>query len=86
MSRISICLAAAVAIALAALVPLPAQAGSGDGYVEGGYGLGWYGGRPYYYTPFGAYGGNSYQYRSETTGLFPSATVIAATIIASGIA
>ena len=64
MSRFSICLAAA-AIALTALMPLPAQAGSGDGYVEGGYGLGWYGGRPYYYTPFGAYGGNAYQFRSD---------------------
>ena len=36
----------------------PAAAGGRDGYVEGGYGLGWYGGRPYYYRPFGAYGGS----------------------------
>jgi hypothetical protein len=65
MSRFSICLAAMAVVT--ALMPPPAQAGSGDGYVEGGYGLGWYGGRPYYYyyTPFGAYGGNSYQYRSD---------------------
>jgi hypothetical protein len=66
MSKFSICLAAAATIALAALMPEPASAGSGDGYVEGGYGLGWYGGRPYYYTPFGVYGGNAYQYRSDT--------------------
>ena len=41
----------------------PAAAGGRDGYVEGGYGLGWYGGRPCYCRPFGAYGGSSYQYR-----------------------
>ena len=66
MSKISICLAATATIALAALMPAPASAGSGDGYVEGGYGLGWYGGRPYYYRPFGVYGGNTDQYRSDT--------------------
>jgi hypothetical protein len=65
MSKFSICLAATATIALAALMPAPASAGSGDGYVEGGYGLGWYGGRPYYYTPFGVYGSNAYQYRSD---------------------
>jgi hypothetical protein len=65
MSRISIFLATITAAAVTVLVPPSAQAGPGDGYVEGGYGLGWYGGRPYYYTPFGAYGGNSYQYRSD---------------------
>jgi len=63
MSKFAICLAATAAIALTALLPEPAAAGGRDGYVEGGYGLGWYGGRPYYYRPFGAYGGSSYQYR-----------------------
>ena len=71
MSRLSICLAAIAVVVITALMPPPAQAGSGDGYVEGGYGLGWYGGRPYYYTPFGAYGGNSYQYRSDDDRLLP---------------
>jgi hypothetical protein len=56
MSSFSICLAAAVAIAFATLIPGPASAGAQHGCVEGGYGLGWKGGRPYYYTPFGVYG------------------------------
>ena len=64
MSKFPIFLAATVAIAFSALLPAPASAGGRDGYVEGGYGLGWYGGRPYYYTPFGEYGGQpSYQRR-----------------------
>ena len=61
MKKIPICFATAAAIALAALLPQPASAGGGC--VEGGYGLGWKGGRPYYYTPFGVYGGDCYQYR-----------------------
>ena len=56
MSKFSTYLAATTAIALAALMPAPASAGARDGCVEGGYGLGWKGGRPYYYTPFGVYG------------------------------
>jgi hypothetical protein len=64
MSKFPICLAATVAVALAALLPAPASAGGRGGYVEGGYGLEWYGGRPYHYTPFGEYGGQpSYQRR-----------------------
>jgi hypothetical protein len=62
MSKRTICIAVVGTIALAALLPAPASARY-NGYVEGGYGLGWYGGRPYYYRPFGVYGGNSYQYR-----------------------
>lgn len=61
MSKLSVCFAAT--IALTAFIPASASAGPGDGYVEGGYGLGWYGGRPYYYRPFGVYGDYSYQYR-----------------------
>ena len=43
--------------------------GATIGCVEGGYGLGWKGGRPYYYTPFGVYGSydcynRPYAYRS----------------------
>jgi hypothetical protein len=34
----------------------PAFAGNRADCVEGGYGLGWKGGRPYYYTPFGVEG------------------------------
>lgn len=63
MSKISICLAA-IALAFTALAPEPASAGARGGCVEGGYGLGWKGGRPYYYTPFGVYGGNCDQFRT----------------------
>jgi hypothetical protein len=66
MSRFSICLAASAAIALAALMPGPASAGAQHGCVEGGYGLGWKGGRPYYYTPFGVYGSYDDCYNPRT--------------------
>ena len=67
MSRLSICLAAAAAIALAAMMPGPASAGAQHGCVEGGYGLGWKGGRPYYYTPFGVYGSYEDCYNRPST-------------------
>jgi hypothetical protein len=75
MSRFSICLAAIAAVAVTALIPPPAQAGSGDGYVEGGYGLGWYGGRMAA-TPTNI--------ALMTTGRFPNA--IAITMIAKAAA
>jgi hypothetical protein len=57
MTRLSAFLVATAALALVAVLPDPVFAGKRSGYVEGGYGLGWYGGRPYYYRPFGVYGG-----------------------------
>ncbi len=57
MSKSSIWLLAAAVLSFAAVMAAPAQAGNRDGEcVEGGYGLGWKGGRPYYYTPFGVEG------------------------------
>ena len=69
MSKFSVCLLASAVISLASLMAEPAQAGKRNGCVEGGYGLGWKGGRPYYYTPFGVYGSyecynRPYAYRS----------------------
>jgi hypothetical protein len=56
MPRFLICLTAAAALSLASLPFEPAAASARAKCVEGGYGLGWYGGRPYYYRPFGVYG------------------------------
>jgi hypothetical protein len=63
MSKLLICLGALAAITVGVFMPEPAPAGARNGCVEGGYGLGWYGGRPYYYRPFGVYGGSCDQYR-----------------------
>ncbi|MGD9502141.1 MAG: hypothetical protein AB7V40_06605 [Methyloceanibacter sp.] len=56
MSKFSIFLLAAAIVPLTAAMAEPALAGSRDDCVEGGYGLGWKGGRPYYYSPFGVKG------------------------------
>jgi hypothetical protein len=66
MSKFPMFLGAMVAIVLIAFTPETAPAGGRYGCVEGGYGLGWYGGRPYYYRPFGVYGGSCDQYRPRT--------------------
>jgi hypothetical protein len=47
---------AAAVVSFAAAITEPAQAGTREECVEGGYGLGWKGGRPYYYNPFGVKG------------------------------
>ena len=56
MSKFSVCLLATAVISLAPLMAETAQAGKREACVEGGYGLGWKGGRPYYYRPFGVSG------------------------------
>jgi hypothetical protein len=56
MSKFSFSLLAAAVVSFAAAMAEPALAGNSDDCVEGGYGLGWKGGRPYYYTPFGVKG------------------------------
>jgi hypothetical protein len=80
MSRFSNCLAAMAAVAVTALMPPPAQAGSGDGYVEGGYGLGWYGGRS------ARMAATAINIALMTTGPFPNAIATAATVIAKAAA
>jgi hypothetical protein len=55
MSKFSFSLLAAI-VSFAAAMTEPALAGSREDCVEDGYGLGWKGGRPYYYTPFGVKG------------------------------
>ncbi len=67
MSKFSLSLLAAAIVSFAGLTA-PAQAGNRDGEcVEGGYGLGWKGGRPYYYTPFGVKGSFDCFTRPNTT-------------------
>jgi len=56
MSKLSFSLLAAAITSFAAVMAEPAFAGNRGYCVEGGYGLGWKGGRPYYYTPFGVRG------------------------------
>ena len=56
MSKFSIFLLAAAIVSFAAATVEPALAGNRGTCVEDGYGLGWKGGRPYYYTPFGVKG------------------------------
>jgi hypothetical protein len=56
MSKFSFYLLAAAIVLLSAVMTEPAFAGDRGDCVEGGYGLGWKGGRPYYYTPFGVKG------------------------------
>jgi hypothetical protein len=56
MSKISFSLVAAAIMSFAAAMAEPTFAGNRADCVEGGYGLGWKGGRPYYYTPFGVEG------------------------------
>jgi hypothetical protein len=56
MSKFSFSLLAAAIMSFAAVTAEPAFAGNRGECVEGGYGLGWKGGRPYYYTPFGVKG------------------------------
>ena len=66
MSKFSVFILATALLSLSAVVGEPAQAGNAnrEGCVEGGYGLGWKGGRPYYYSPFGVYG--SYDCQNRT--------------------
>jgi hypothetical protein len=56
MSKLSFSLLAAAILSFATVMAEPAFAGNRGECVEGGYGLGWKGGRPYYYTPFGVEG------------------------------
>jgi hypothetical protein len=56
MSKFLFSLLAASIMSFAAVMAEPAFAGNRGDCVEGGYGLGWKGGRPYYYTPFGVKG------------------------------
>ena len=78
MFKFSICLLAPAIVSFATVTAEPAQAGNREECVEGGYGLGWKGGRPYYYTPFGVKGSfdcftrpnvsRTYQKRSSDQG------------------
>jgi hypothetical protein len=68
MSKLSFSLLAAAIVSFAAVMAEPAFADNRGNCVEGGYGLGWKGGRPYYYTPFGVKGSFDCFTRTETTG------------------
>jgi hypothetical protein len=67
MSKFSLSLLAAAIVSCAAALAAPALAGNRDECVDGGYGLGWKGGRPYYYTPFGVKGSFDCFTRSNLT-------------------
>ena len=68
MSKLSFSLLAAAVMSFAATTAEPAFAGNRGDCAEGGYGLGWKGGRPYYYTPFGVKGSFDCFTRTEATG------------------
>ena len=73
MSKFSICLVATAMISLAPVMAEPAQAGKREACVEGGYGLGWKGGRPITTRPLASYGSFRLLQSSQRLSLVPQA-------------